>query len=282
MRQIVQNLFSRGFHLKSGNFDETNGNFFHYGSFSIPRRDKTETGSEDAYIATKKLLSIADGVGGWNELGVDSSLYSKQLCHLIEHLYKENPDKYKKNPKALLIDSVSLNNEQGTCTSIILTIHDKKPIIYASNIGDSSYMIIRRIKTSSGTNLKVIFQSIEQCKSFNCPYQVGTDGDNPKLYANAHSHSIKHNDIIVLGSDGLFDNLDRFSVIENIMPFLDGDRIVDIRLLSELMAKAAFEASLDTKFKSPFSKKCQSFEGSGYGGKEDDITVIVAQVNVVE
>lgn len=28
----------------------------------------------------KSLLSVADGVGGWADYGVDPGLYSKQLC----------------------------------------------------------------------------------------------------------------------------------------------------------------------------------------------------------
>ena len=231
-------------------------------------------------MCTKKLISIADGVGGWADLGVDSSLYSKQLCYLIDRLFKENKEKYVKNPKALLVDAVSLNQEQGTSTSLILTIDESKPILYASNIGDSSFMILRKIKKSHGTNLRVVFQSKEQYRSFNYPYQVGTNGDNPKMYALMTSHSIKNNDIIICGSDGLFDNLDHHHIVKSILPFLEEEKIVDIKFLSEVLAKFAYEFSLDPKFQSPFSKKCQCFDGSGIGGKEDDITVVIAQVNV--
>lgn len=223
---------------------------------------------------------MADGVGGWADFGVNPSLYAKKLCFLIERLFRDNRDKFMKNPKALLIEAVGLNQEQGTSTSLILTIDEDKPMIYASVIGDSSFMILRKVKTNHGSHLKVIFQSKEQCKSFNYPYQVGTNGDNPKIYAIMTSHRIENNDIIVCGSDGLFDNLDHCHIIQSILPFIEDDKIVDIKLLSEVLAKFAYEFSLDPKFQSPFSKKCQRFDGTGIGGKEDDITVVIAQVNV--
>ena len=84
---------------------------------------------------------------------LDSSIYSNELCNLIERLYSDDPEKYTKSPKDLLIDSVVINNEQGK------SIHETKPIIYASVIGDSSYMILRQIKNCSSTYLKVFFES---------------------------------------------------------------------------------------------------------------------------
>lgn len=283
LRQIFQNLFSNKGRSDPHSFEKKHilrGNFFSLGSYNIPHREKTEKGGEDAFVANKNLIAIADGVGGWDELGIDSSLYSKNLCSLIERLYAQDRKKYNKNPKNLLVDAVALNDEKGTSTSLILTIDDNKPIIYTSQIGDSGYIILRKIKASMGTRLKVLFQSSEQCKSFNYPYQVGTNGDNPNHHANLITHNVQNNDIIVCGSDGLFDNLTACHIIQTIMPFLDHDKIIDINLLSEVLAKSAFEFSLDPCFESPFAKKCRSFDGYGIGGKEDDITVVIAQVNI--
>lgn len=53
---------------------------FNFGSFMIPHPDKAYKGGEDAVFVSDKILSVADGVGGWAELGVDPSLYSKLLC----------------------------------------------------------------------------------------------------------------------------------------------------------------------------------------------------------
>ena len=34
-------------------------------------------GGEDAYYASKTLLIVADGVGGWESQGVDPGIYSR-------------------------------------------------------------------------------------------------------------------------------------------------------------------------------------------------------------
>jgi protein phosphatase PTC7 len=48
--------------------------------YNIPHPDKVAKGGEDAYYANTHLLAVADGVGGWNNQGVDPSLYSRALC----------------------------------------------------------------------------------------------------------------------------------------------------------------------------------------------------------
>jgi len=56
-----------------------------------PHAAKVHKGGEDAYSISsdKLLLSVADGVGGWAESGVDPALYSKNLCKLINQMHDE-------------------------------------------------------------------------------------------------------------------------------------------------------------------------------------------------
>lgn len=49
----------------------------------IPHPEKVAKGGEDALFANEKLLSVADGVGGWANYGVDPGLYSKSFCKNI-------------------------------------------------------------------------------------------------------------------------------------------------------------------------------------------------------
>ena len=46
----------------------------------IPHPDKKDKGGEDAFYADDRVLSVADGVGGWVEVGVDPANYSRKLC----------------------------------------------------------------------------------------------------------------------------------------------------------------------------------------------------------
>lgn len=72
----------------------------------------------------------------------------------------------------------------------------------SSFVGDSGYAIYR--KESDG--FKLLFKSKEQQKSFNFPYQIGSEGDNPTCAAE-DKHIVQLGDLIVLGTDGLFDNM---------------------------------------------------------------------------
>ena len=51
--------------------------YFKQGYSMIPHVDKRYKGGEDACYADDKLLVVLDGVGGWNEVGVDPALFSK-------------------------------------------------------------------------------------------------------------------------------------------------------------------------------------------------------------
>ena len=59
----------------------------------IPHAEKIEKGGEDAYVTSKDLLVVADGVGGWARQGVDPGLFSKSLVKNIYNFYEKQPEK---------------------------------------------------------------------------------------------------------------------------------------------------------------------------------------------
>lgn len=48
--------------------------------FVLPHMQKRHKGGEDAAVLTDRVISVADGVGGWAENGVDPANYSRRLC----------------------------------------------------------------------------------------------------------------------------------------------------------------------------------------------------------
>lgn len=54
------------------------------GAAMIPHPAKQEKGGEDAYFIAEHCLGVADGVGGWAEIGVDPGLYSRQLMQFAK------------------------------------------------------------------------------------------------------------------------------------------------------------------------------------------------------
>jgi serine/threonine protein phosphatase PrpC len=113
--------------------------------------------------------------------------------------------------------------------------------LYTANIGDSGYLLLRK----EGIDLVAKFRSKEQQHSFNFPFQVGTGGDDPAS-ADEFSHEVQDRDIIIMGSDGLWDNLFDIKVIELIRPFVrDTDDIVDPYVVAEIIAFEAEKYSND-------------------------------------
>ena len=46
----------------------------------IPHPEKAYKGGEDALYANNEILSVADGVGGWADQGIDPANFSRKLC----------------------------------------------------------------------------------------------------------------------------------------------------------------------------------------------------------
>jgi serine/threonine protein phosphatase PrpC len=51
-----------------------------YRVFVLPHMQKRHKGGEDAAVLTDRVLSVADGVGGWAENNIDPANYSRRLC----------------------------------------------------------------------------------------------------------------------------------------------------------------------------------------------------------
>jgi protein phosphatase PTC7 len=105
-------------------------------------------------------------------------------------------------PREILVDAVMNNHEMGSATCVCLSLDKQAPVLYTANLGDSGYLLLRK----SGLDLVSVFRSKEMQHSFNFPFQVGTGGDDPQK-AKEQVHSVRDKDILVVGTDGLFDNL---------------------------------------------------------------------------
>lgn len=76
--------------------------------------------------------------------------------------------------------------------------------------------------------------------------QIGTHGDSPQVSLE-FTHKLQHNDIIVVGSDGLFDNLDQNQIRDCVRPFVneEGSELSDVNKVAEAVAQLAYKYSLD-------------------------------------
>ena len=70
--------------------------YFEFGSKNIPKSiphdPYVEREGEDAWAVSSNLLVVADGVGGWEERGIDAGLFSRALVKDIKANVDKNPD----------------------------------------------------------------------------------------------------------------------------------------------------------------------------------------------
>lgn len=254
------------------------------GSKMIPHQKKVETGGEDSFLVCEDLVMVADGVGGWAGKGVDPGLFSRELRdNLKEEYFKRKEmitDEFEM--KNSLIEALKKTKSKGSSTVALLLINQKTKKLHATYVGDSLYMILRY--STDKEVFECYYKSNEQQHKFNQPFQIGTNGDSPNL-AIIESHDIFDKDIVIVASDGLWDNLYDDMILEIIndkVKMLDGRLSnVECEVIAEILASLAEKKSKDINYESPFSKRARMKGYQYFGGKEDDITIVVTQVKAI-
>ncbi|CDW72780.1 serine threonine family 2c [Stylonychia lemnae] len=282
-----------------GNQTGSNSKNHFFGAYSnIPHIEKRHRGGEDAWIISSNLLAVADGVGGWNRKGVDPGIFARELCSHVTQVFQEHRNGTDgQNAKRIvdinltevLVEGVKRTKAMGTSTFVLASIDDDgESKIQGLNLGDSAYMIVRP-DPHQEQGFELIFRSKEQQYRFNYPYQCGTNYDPPH-HADRQEHDIKHNDVVILGTDGVFDNLFHDQIFQCLKPEINYSNpdhpinhfnMTDPQSASNCIANTAEKFSYDKTWDSPFSKGARAAgRNRETGGKDDDITVIVAQIKL--
>lgn len=298
------------------------------------RSTKRDSG-EDAFFAATiggsahhVAFGVADGVGGWQDQGVDPSEFSHGLCgymagsaHILEGLESERPETLR--PQKLLqraYDAVIGNPRivAGGCTASLATV-GKGGNLETANLGDSGYLVFGPGKVS--------YRSDVQTHAFNTPFQLSKVparlqaqhaifGGGSQHFSETPgqaaivNHELRHGDIVVFGTDGVWDNLsaqDTLGVVTKVMEqqgywfkshnFAGAETMLNGKMISALPARIgesdqenhlpglvaaavmreAKLAGLDRRRDGPFAKEVKMrYPQEGWeGGKPDDIAVVV-------
>lgn len=252
--------------------------------------------------STADVLGVADGVGGWRNYGVDPSLFSSSLMANCERVVVEGrsrPDAPKtiiatgyydlvrmsktaiQNPSSEEASEPGGRTLMGSSTVCILSFHRETQNLYTANLGDSGFAVYR--------NGKVLHRSTEQQHYFNTPYQLSLPPqpqsgsmlqDSPEV-AEASSVQLKEGDVILLATDGLWDNLDHEMILEEIQEHIrDPNDEESVERAARALASRARDLAFDPKYMSPFARHARA---AGIhrvtGGKPDDITILLSSVS---
>ena len=251
--------------------------YFTFGYTINPKFEKRFKGGEDALVFSKDscMLSVCDGVGGWGDLDVDPGLFSKFLARTMGELYDANPNL---SLKEILVEAVKKNKNIGSSTAVLVKLESQRAGIMSScNLGDSGYMIFRQ----NDKNLERIFISDLQTYSFDFPYQCGTRCDLP-FDAKDNEHEVQHNDVVIVATDGVLDNLFEEQISACIRINMRFDGVGDLKNLQDVSDCISYSAemlSYKKDYYSPFTKSAVEHgkkKEEFLGGKPDDITVIAA------
>ncbi|KAI9305752.1 phosphatase 2C-like domain-containing protein [Cunninghamella echinulata] len=257
---------------------------------------------EDAYFRRSDSLGVADGVGGWvNTKGAHPALYARKLMH---HAYLEL-DRYDNiedplfceyenaNPLTILQHSYEQTTREaqheeliGSSTACIGLLRNDE--LRVANLGDCGISIIR--------HQQYVFRSEEQQHAFNFPYQLGTHSRDKPRHADAFTVKIEKGDIVIMATDGLFDNVfdrDILDLIQQqLIPYSSSSssllyrrhqQYIQPQLIANTLATHAKNISESNRsVDTPFQKRAMN-EGIPFiGGKADDISVLVAIVDDCE
>lgn len=164
----------------------------------------------------------------------------------------------------------------GSSTCCLLTINLNQGRLNSANLGDSGFIVIGC--RDYGSDYQLVFRTPQQEHEFGRPYQLGHHQySSPPHKAMLYNFQIFSGDTIIMGTDGLFDNVFLPKIIEQVKVFRK-ENLSPQHLAGKLISMA-HEASLDKKVETPYSRGfTEAFNLSSTGGKPDDITVIVAYV----
>ncbi|KAI9165238.1 hypothetical protein LWI28_010224 [Acer negundo] len=237
----------------------------------IPKERKSRPLGEDAHFLCQEnsTFGLADGVGGWFKKGIDSGEYARQLMNNSLMLILNQEAKGAVNLKRVLQKAFSMTKSKGSSTALIVTLKDHS--LYALNVGDCGFMLYR--------DNQCVFRSPSQQRHFNIPYQLGNSksSDGPSI-AKEIVVPVRLGDIVVAGTDGLFDNVFEYEIEAVLRATTNDDDKSCVGELAVIIAEYASAKSCDKSFESPFSKASKLAGGKHLGGKIDDVSVIVAKI----
>ena len=292
-----------------------------------------------SYSSEQVYLCAADGVGSWRQYGIDPRQFSHRLVENARTVIEADAEHRRAvrdfvagdspeqpiHPLDVVIDAWTQTcNEKitGSSTICVATLDAKLNQLLYTNLGDCGLMVIRHIDSEIAGymrvrntprhkrkhDLRIAYLSQQQLRSFNLPYQLGFS-DIPQhkgsfetpFDADTASISVMPGDIVLMATDGLFDNLDLDEIVDEVSKWEQqwfgssgsgGDRQVqvqDLQLpsangqdalndLAKGIVNKARELSLDSKRDSPFALLAKENDIMWGGGMPDDTTVVVARL----
>lgn len=267
----------------------------------------------DATVVSPMLLGCADGVSQIEEFGLDASELPRELLAACEEqatalLMPDQAGKISdlyRGPIPLMREAFQNTESMGSttvCLSVLdnsTRIHGKlHPMMAIISIGDCELMVLRQNMASGRLRYETVFNTEMQRIGGNCqcPLQVcRVDGRIDAAFdermtieviergSAVHMVSVYEGDLVVIGSDGVFDNLfkDEVAAIVNQLiprPSTPGEKFrpLDKAFMGEVARYIVEACHMKTKADLRTGKYPDT--PIGKGGKRDDTCCVVGEV----
>ena len=121
---------------------------------------------------------------------------------------------------------------------VLAKLDDKTPNgLMATTCGDSGYILFRPEENGLKELYKTPFE--QQQWMFNGPNQLSSSTNMYLQKALHELHEIEENDIIVMASDGLFDNVYSTGIIKCLEKYMKEKKVQNVAAASDCMAHTA-------------------------------------------
>lgn len=246
---------------------------------------------DDAMLVLPLVVAVADGVSGWGDDTLkqgDSGTWARLMLETLSRLmteYKINHAPHPLNRRDMnqILDDLylhtshlmDLQNLMGSLTLCLAMITQSQ--LRVISIGDLKLYVIRQGE--------VIMTNEEQMVSPLCPQQIGTQTLNelPLDIAWISLLELEVDDIILVCSDGISDNLYQLELVQYVDEFIN-IRKDDLKRAANRLIIKAKEVAFDDYAYTPYNEKVNALPleltagRSSQGGKLDDMSLCLARV----
>jgi len=272
-----------------------------------PAKSRKGIRDADVTLGSPMILGVADGVSQVEDFGIDASLLPRELLMHCQDLGDaqltpgrrlRQQDTYR-GPIPLLTEAFQATGDTLGSTTACLALLDNRtkihgkphPMIAVITVGDCQLLVLRRTQ-GCGSRLENVFQTEMQ--------RIGGDVQTPlqiarinaeidpafydgitleviELGSAVHCVSAYEGDVIVMGTDGVFDNLFCHEVTEICNDVLRPNRRGNLPTsLLKSLGQQIVAASHAKTARGPHNLLPDA--PIGRGGKVDDTAVVVAEV----
>lgn len=262
----------------------------------------------DACLTVPMVLGVADGVSQIEDFGIDASMLPNELLHIVEQLGMHQlipgaklpaADTYR-GPVSMLRRAFEATESLGSLTVVLAVmdnstrIHGKlHPMIAIITVGDCELLVLRRVKGPRAVLELVCHTEMQRIDGHaQTPLQLARVDDriDPNFHEGltieviergsaVHCVSAYEGDVVIMGSDGVFDNLFLDELLElanrTLLPSASSGPQYSEAQLRGLAQRIVEQCHAKTR---PMVNGLLPEAPIGRGGKKDDTSCVVAEV----